>query len=151
MGWYRIDPETGMPLPETYSRASTPNLLWENAFPGVDDDPDAFYFGDGPMDMADAAADDAEKILRGRVQPTEADLEALFAERRVGDSLTGLTSGEVESLLRIVAEFWDNIDWCYEEDWDRPAREPERRQSMAWAVGGLWTALNRADDEAEGT
>src|SRR5262245_50685116 len=122
MGWYRIDPETGKPLPDTYSRASTPNLLWENAFPGVDDDPGAFYFGDAPMEMADGAADDAEAILRGRVQPTEAELAALFTDRRIGGSLCGLSPDEVASLLRIVAEFWENIDWCYKQDWLRPAR-----------------------------
>ena len=149
MGWYRIDPETGQPLADTYSKASTPDLLWENAFPGVDNDPDAFYFGDGPMDMADGAAKDAEAVLRGRVSPTETDLRALFADRQFGDSLRGLDAQAVELLLQIVAEFWDNIDWCYEEDWERPARDPERKVALEWAVGSLASRLARPDEESD--
>jgi len=149
MGWYRIDPTTGDPLPHTYSNPSTPNFRLENALPGVDDDPDAFSFGDEPMDMADWAADDAAAVLPSRVRPTEAELTALFTDRRIGGSLGGLTPDEVASLLRIVDEFWENIDWCYGEAGDRPAREPERRQSVRWAVGRLCTVLSRGDTRGE--
>ncbi len=64
MGWWRIDPETGMPLANSPSALSKPpDFVLLNVAPGVDDDTEASYLGDGTWDMASKLPSELQWLL----------------------------------------------------------------------------------------
>jgi hypothetical protein len=87
-----------------------------NAVPGVDDDEEAHYLGDGPWDMMYSAVTKITALLEGRPLPTAAEARALFMERRLQGSLAKLPPETVVLLLPLVADMWKNVDYCYDDD-----------------------------------
>jgi len=139
MGWWRIEPETGMPARESSSKLSRPpDFVLLNAVPGIDDEEEAHYQGDGPWDMAYSASDVIKKVLGARQLPTVEETRELFLNRTVPTSLAELA----DPLLQAVDEMWKDVDWCYEDDWGRPARPAERRWVAEYAVWRLFEADN---------
>ena len=85
MGWWRIDPETGMPQEGASSALSRPpDFVLLNAVPGVDDEADACYLGDGPSDMVSTMPDEIGSIVGSRVRWSADEVRGLFAEGRAG-------------------------------------------------------------------
>src|SRR5262249_32203518 len=128
MGWWRIDPETGKPLKEGRSRLSRPpGFVLLNAVPGVDQDEEAHYLGDGPWDMVASTVDEIGGLIISMQRPSADEVRKLFLDRVIPQGFVRLNSEAAESLLRAVDELWKSVDWCYEDDWERPARPAERR------------------------
>ena len=91
MGWWRIDPDTGQPLPEGRSKLSRPpDLVLLNAVPGVDGSEEAHYLGDGPWDMVDDAVREVEALLGDRPRPSGEEARRLFRDRVIPPGLAGL-------------------------------------------------------------
>jgi hypothetical protein len=138
MGWWRIDPETGMPAEGARSKLSRPpEFVLLNAVPGVDDEAEAYYLGDGPWDMAAAAANDVGQLLGAAPRPSDDELRRLFLERVLPAALAGLDSRSADRLLQVVDEMWKDVDGCYEDDWERPARPAEKKWVCEYAVDSL--------------
>jgi hypothetical protein len=141
MGWWRIDPTTGEPARESPSKLSRPpDFVLLNAVPGVDDDEEVHYLGDGPWDMACVAVDRIREVLGARQPPTAGEARELFLNRTIPASLAGIAPGVAARLLGAVDGMWKNVDGCYEDDWGRPARHGERRWVVEYAVERLTTA-----------
>jgi hypothetical protein len=127
MGWWRIDPNTGKPAKDAASKLSRPpDFVLLNAVPGADDDTEAHYLGDGPWDMVYSAVTKITNLLKAD-KPTAAEARALFMERRLQGSLAKLPPESTAKLLRIVEQMWDDVDGCYDDDWERPALPAEKR------------------------
>jgi hypothetical protein len=144
MGWWRIDPETGKPAEDGHSKLSRPpDFVLLNAVPGVDTDDEAHYLGDGPWDMAaDTARHIRELVGSEQVLPPN-EVRALCFRQAVPPGLAGLGPDARTRLLQLVEQFWADIDWCYDEDWERPARPAERR----WVCEYLIRSLTPGDDD----
>jgi hypothetical protein len=128
MGWWRIDPETGMPAKDARSALSRPpDVVLLNAVPGVDDQAGACYTGDGPWDMAGVVADELWAAVGDAEKLTEEEARGLLMDRVVPARLTETGAETTAHLLPIVDAFWRDIDWCYGEDWQRPALPTEKR------------------------
>jgi hypothetical protein len=138
MGWWRIDPDTGLPLPEGRSKLSRPpDFVLLNAVPGVDDGEEAHYLGDGPWDMVDDTIREIKALLGDRPRPSGEEARRLFRDRVIPPGLAGLGRGDAERLLRAVEELWADLDDCYEWDWGRPPRPAEKKWLCEAAVEGL--------------
>ncbi|HEY7423458.1 MAG TPA: hypothetical protein VH682_04380 [Gemmataceae bacterium] len=138
MGWWRIDPQTGKPLNDCPSRLShSPDFVLLNAVPGVDGDEEAHYLGDDPWDMACSAVDEIDAVIVGMPRPSKDEVRQLLLERVIPQTFMQLKSEAIANLLRVVDELWRNVDWCYEEDWERPARPAEKRWVCEYAVRRL--------------
>jgi hypothetical protein len=128
MGWWKIDPETGVPATDGRSKLSNPpDFVLLNAVPGVDDESEAHYLGDGPWDMAYSTAQDMKKLFPGIERLSEQVLTTLLMDGLIPPALAGAGTQTVDDVLQAVQQFWDEIDWCYRESWERPARAAERR------------------------
>src|SRR5262249_42651148 len=128
MGWWRIDPDTGMPQQDSRSKLSTPDWVLLNAVPGVDDEQEAYYLGDFPCDCAADMADELAAFLRRHrlLCPTLEELMALVLDGVVPPSFSPVGKRPVKELLTSQDELWAAIDGAYQEDWGRPARRRER-------------------------
>jgi hypothetical protein len=105
--------------------------------PGVDQDEEAHYLGDGPWDMVASTVDEIEGLIISMQRPSADEVRKLFLDRVIPQGFVRLNSEAAESLLRAVDELWKDVDWCYEDDWERPARPAERRWICEYAVGRL--------------
>jgi hypothetical protein len=135
MGWWKIDPETGMPLKDAPSALSrSPEFVLLNAVPGVDDEETACYLGDGPWDMASTVPGELQAVTGDALSLSDEQLRDLFLRRVVPPSVAGSPSEIGAHLLRVVDAFWRDIDGCYEDDWERPARPAEKRWVCEYMV-----------------
>jgi hypothetical protein len=137
MGWWRIDPETGKPAEGTPSKLSGPGIALLNAIPGVDDEADAHYLGDGPWDMAASVADEIEAVIGTDGRLSLEEVRGLLLQRAVPPRLAARGTESAAQLLRVVDAFWPDVDSCYEDDWDRPARPAEKRWVCEYAAERL--------------
>jgi hypothetical protein len=138
MGWWKIDPETGYPLKEGHSRLSRPpEFVLLNAVPGVDDDEEAHFLGDSPWDMVADAVNQIKRLHISEQRLSADEVRKLFLDRVVPPTLTTPKRENGDSVLRIVDELWKDVDWCYQETWERPARPAERRWICEDAVERL--------------
>lgn len=125
MGWWKIDPSTGAPIDDP-SALSDDQVILLNAVPGVDDDGASHYLGDGPLDMAYSLSIELRESLG---DTTKVSAVAALKWLLDGVPLADLVeAGIVADESRRVAEaFWDDVDSCYEDDWNRKALPAERR------------------------
>lgn len=137
MGWWKIDPETGKPLANARSALSRPpEMVLLNAVPGVDDEETACYLGDGPWDMASTMPGEIEEVTGDAIRLSDDQLRDLLLRRAVPPAMA---TGQPEigpRLLQVVDAFWSDIDGCYEDDWERPARAAEKRWVCEYVVEG---------------
>jgi hypothetical protein len=125
MGWHKIDPKTGAPPEHAQSALSRPpDFVLLNAVPGIDDDKAECYLGDGPWDMASAVPGEIEAVLGKTARLSDDQIRDLLLRRAVPSGLPRSKAGV--KLLQVVDAFWRDIDSCYEEDWDRPAKPAEK-------------------------
>jgi hypothetical protein len=125
MGWWQIEPATGKPKEDARSALSEPpDFVLLNAVPGIDGDEAACYLGDGPWDMASTLPDEILAAV-GPVAWSEEQVRDLFLTKSAPPDL-GFSARQIEQLHQIVDNFWKDIDFCYEDDWERPARASER-------------------------
>ena len=135
MGWWQIDPQTGKPLTGGRSRLSrSPDCVLLNAVPGVDNEEEAHYLGDDPWDFAYSAANEIKELLVGMPRPSEDELRQLLLDRVIPQRFGQLKPETVANLLQAVDELWKDVDWVYEEDWQRPALPAEKRWVCEYAV-----------------
>ena len=128
MGWHKIDPETGKPAKNAPSALSQPpDFVLLNAVPGVDDHETNCYLGDGPWDMASTLPSEIEAVTRDVLQLSDEQIRDLLLRRVVPASVGGERSDLGSKLLQVVDAFWKDIDSCYDDDWQRPARPAEKR------------------------
>lgn len=128
MGWWKIDPRTGAPARDARSALSRPpDFVLLNAVPGVDDEETACYLGDGPWDMASTVPGEIGAVVGDASRVSDDQLRDLLLRRVVPPGVGGAGSDAGVALLRVVDEFWADIDSCYEDDWERPAGPAERR------------------------
>lgn len=128
MGWYKIDPRTGAPAKDAHSALSQPpDFVLLNAVPGVDDNQADCYLGDGPWDMASTVPGEIEEVIGDELQLSDEQIRELLLRRVVPAAVGGERSDLGVKLLQVVDAFWKDIDSCYEDDWDRPARPEEQR------------------------
>jgi hypothetical protein len=138
MGWWPIDPDTGKSVEGASSGLSRPpDFTLLNAVPGIDDDDAAHYLGDGPWDMVASYVGKIEKLIGDRKRPSEQEAQRLFADRILPPALATLPAESRQRLLRLVEELWGDIDGCYEDDWERPARPAEKKWICRHAVHRL--------------
>lgn len=138
MGWWRIDPTTGEPASDSRSKLSQPpDFALLNAVPGIDDEKEAHYLGDGPWDMVFSAVSSIGKVLGAKQQFTEEEARGLFFKRIIPASLAVLPPKLARELVQIVDEMWKDVDGCYEDDWERPVRPLEKRWIGEYAVSRL--------------
>ncbi len=130
MGWWKIDPETGLPTKDT-SKISEPGSVSLNAIPGIDDDPDACYSGDTPWDAVYQAMQVLREFLGEFAEFSEEEAGRLIFDRALPVWADPGLSPEV---LRIIDTMWFEVDDCYEEDWGREAKPPEKRVAGEQAV-----------------
>jgi hypothetical protein len=132
MGWWKIDPSTGAPLDEP-SASSSDEVILLNAVPGVDDDGEAHYLGDGPLDMAYSLSNELRDLLGDSTEVAAVDALKWLLDgaplAALGES--AMTAAEIQ---RLAEGFWDDVDSCYEDDWDRKALSAERRFIAQHAV-----------------
>lgn len=130
MGWWKIDPATGQPLPNEPSLASSPDVVVLNAIPGVDDLPQASYLGDVNGDFASEQAKELIALM-GTASLNDAELRELMllsiAPANWPDAL-------VTRALASVDAFWRDLDTAYDDDWERPANEAERRWTTEYIL-----------------
>lgn len=105
--------------------------------PGVDSGEGSHYLGDGPWDMVYSTVGEIKALITSMQQPSEEEVRKLFLDRVIPQAFVELKPEAAESLLRAVDDLWKDIDWCYEEDWERPARPAERRWICEDAVRRL--------------
>lgn len=135
MGWWRIDPATGKPAKGAKSRLSQPpDRVLLNAVPGVDDDDEAHYLGDGPWDMVASYVGKIEGVFGRSARPSAAEARKLFLDRVLPKAMQSLRAASRQQILRLIEAMWADIDWCYDEDWERPARPAERKWICEYAV-----------------
>jgi hypothetical protein len=135
MGWWKIDPETGMPAKDARSALSRPpEFVLLNAVPGVDDDEAACYLGDGPWDLASTVPDEVEAVTGAALSLSKEQLRDLLLRRAVPPSVAAGRPEIGARLLQVVDAFWKDIDGIYEDDWGRPARPAEQRWVCEYAV-----------------
>lgn len=128
MGWHKIDPKTGAPAKDAQSALSQPrDFVLLNAVPGVDDDDADCYLGDGPWDMASTVPGEIEAATGDAVQFSDDELRELLLQRSVPAGVGGERSEIGVKLLQLVDAFWRDIDSCYEDDWERPAKPAEKQ------------------------
>jgi hypothetical protein len=123
MGWYRIDPNTGLSLATPSSLSKPPDFVLLNAVPGADADDAACYLGDGPWDMGSGFVTELRELLAKDDPLTREEASRLILDAAVPPRLRAAGG----TLCRAVKAFWADIDGCYEDDWDRPARQAEKR------------------------
>jgi hypothetical protein len=135
LGWWRIDPETGKPAKDARSQLSRPpEFVLLNAVPGVDDDAEASYLGDGPWNVAEDMAREIKSAIGPQRPLSEEEARLLLLERRIPASFADADVWAGSGLLAIVDEMWKYVDECYLDDWGRPARSAERRWVCEYAV-----------------
>src|SRR6476620_6690776 len=118
MGWYRIDPETGMPLKDGHSKLSRlPDAVLLNAIPGVDDDEAACYLGDGPWDMSSTMPEEIQAATGDAIRLSDDQLRDLLLRRVLPTGVADPQSQIGVKLLQVTDAFWKDIDSCYEDDW----------------------------------
>jgi hypothetical protein len=101
---------------------------------GIDLAEGADYLGDGPWDMAASTVDKIKALIMGMQLPSEEELRTLFRDRVIPKAFERIKPEAVAELLRAVDEMWSDVDWCYEEDWQRPAHPAERQCVCEYAV-----------------
>ncbi len=123
MGWWPIDPQTGESIEgKSSSLSKPPEFVLLNAVPGADNVEGEQYLGDGPSDMVSTLPKELADITETS-QWSADDIRGLFLLNKTPPNVTA----EVADQLReVVAAFWKDIDWCYEEDWDRGATAAEK-------------------------
>ncbi|HMF19561.1 MAG TPA: hypothetical protein VKE98_20305 [Gemmataceae bacterium] len=135
MGWWKIEPDTGMPVKDSRSALSQPpEFVLLNAVPGVDDDESVFYLGDSPWDLASTVPDEVDAVTGTAFALSAAELRELLLQRTVPPRLNKAGPEMGAELLQIVDAFWNDIDGCYEDDWGRPAHPAEKRWVCEYAV-----------------
>jgi hypothetical protein len=135
MGWYKIDPATGKPLNNSPSALSKPpDFVLLNAVPGVDDEEAATYLGDGPWYMASTVCGELAEALPNLKALSDDQLRDLLLNRKLPPGTADAETGD--EVLDIVDAFWDDIDSCYEDDWDRPANAAEKRWVCEYVIEG---------------
>lgn len=128
MGWHKIDPKTGAPAKDAHSAlCQPPDFVLLNAVPGVDDHENDCYLGDGPWDMASTMPAEIAAVTGDRLHPSDEQLRDLLLRRIVPPGVGGERSEIGGKLLQVVDAFWKEIDSCYEDDWERPAKPAEKR------------------------
>jgi hypothetical protein len=104
------------------SKASpSPDHTLLNAVPGVDDEEGACYLGDGPLDIVDVYAGQIAEMV-GDCRFAEEEAWRLVAERVTPPSFRDVEPVALADILQGFEQMWADVDWCYEEDWGRPAR-----------------------------
>ena len=128
MGWWKIDPGTGMPLKEGHSALSRPpEFVLLNAVPGVDSEEGAFYLGDSPWDLVSTIPREIEGVIGTARSLSDEGVRDLLLRRVVPRSVVEWRPEAAARLLQVVDAFWKDIDDIYAEDWGRPSRPAERR------------------------
>jgi hypothetical protein len=128
MGWWKIDPETGKPATDGHSKLSNPpDFVLLNAVPGADDEVDAHFLGDGPWDMAYSAAQEMKKHFPGVVRLSQQALTKLLMGGVMPPDIVRAGPPVVSNVSQTIKEFWADVDWCYQDSWERPARPAERK------------------------
>jgi hypothetical protein len=127
MGWWKIDPHTGNTDAEASSALSTEGMVLLNAVPEIDNEADACYLGDGPLDMVYSTTLEINTILGATDRPSRDEWRKFLGERETPAAILRRGAAIEAQLLGVVEQMWADIDWCYEEDWERPAREVEKR------------------------
>src|SRR5689334_23137400 len=112
MGWWKIDPKTGEPLKDSHSAVSTPEVAVLNAIPGVDDDEQTCYLGDGPWDMASTLPAELIAATDAVTHLTRRQIRDLLLRKVVPASLNGFRT----ALFKVIDAFWADIDSCYQDD-----------------------------------
>jgi hypothetical protein len=131
MGWWKIDPQTGKPVKDARSALGrAPESVLLNAVPGVDDEAAACYLGDAPWDIASTVPKKLAAATDGARALSDDQLRDLFLRRAVPPGVAEAAA----QLLRVVDAFWSDIDGCYEDDWERPARPAEKRWVCEYVV-----------------
>src|SRR5262245_32443543 len=137
MGWWRIDPETGMPAKDAASRLSRPpEVVFPNALPGVDGDSQAHYLGDSARGFAADTARQGQALLGPAESLSAGEGRRLFLDRVPPERLRG-SGPKAAKLLQIVEAMWADVDDVYQEEWGRPTRAAERRWVGEYAVRSL--------------
>ena len=135
MGWWKIDPETGMPAKDSHSALSRPpDFVLLNAVPGVDDDDAACYLGDPPWDLASTIPGEVEAVTGAALSLSDEQLRDLLMRRVVPPSVIDARPEIEARLLQVADLFWQDIDELYEDDWGRAARPAEKRWVCQYAV-----------------
>src|SRR4051812_33947985 len=102
MGWWRIDPDTGMPLKDGHSKLSRPDLVLLNAVPGVDDNEAACYLGDGPWDMSSTMPAEIAAATGDALFLSDDQLRDLLLRRVLPPGVAGPPSDIGVKLLQIT-------------------------------------------------
>jgi hypothetical protein len=137
MGWWKIDPYTGMPAEGAKSSLSPPGAVLLNAVPGADDEEGAHYLGDGPWDMVASYMGKILEDLGAAAPLSDSEARTLLMGKAWSPRLEALPRGVRGRVVKLVEELWADVDWCYDEDWERPARPAERRWVCEYAVQRL--------------
>jgi hypothetical protein len=117
--------------------SNPPEFVLLNAVPGVDDEEEAHYLGDGPWDMMQSVSSEFEPLFAEMPPLSADDIRQLLLERAM-PSVCASSSAETRAeLLRLVDEIWSDIDGCYDDDWERPARPAERRWLCEYLIKQL--------------
>ena len=135
MGWWKIDPRTGAPAKDAHSALSKPpDFVLLNAVPGVDDNEADCYLGDGPWDMASSLPEEIEAATGAVLRLSDEQIRDLLLRCVVPRGVGGKRSDIGVKLLQVVDAFRKDINSCYEEDWERPARPAEMRWICEYVV-----------------
>jgi hypothetical protein len=138
MGWWKIDVVTGQSIPDQPSLASSPDVIVLNAIPGTDDSPLASYLGDVSGDFASDLA--GQLCTLPTLQPlTESELRELLLLAIAPANWTDELAGQA---FDFVEAFWKDLDSVYQDDWERPANEAERRWTAEYVVQGYQRRLS---------
>ena len=124
MGWWQIDPATGMPL---RTSGKDPAQV------------DECYTGDSPWDAAAGSMEELRELV-GDAEFTPDEAKRLVFNRIVPD---WVDPGDAAEVLRIVDAMWDEVDDCYEESWERKAKPLEKRVAGEQAI---WSLTGAEDD-----
>jgi hypothetical protein len=125
MGWWVIDPDTGMPKKGSVSKAKPKDGgVFVNAFPGIDDAAESQYLGDEPMDWADGAAEELRASFGPDWAPAPEDIRRVLSGDNTG---AGVDASVVAKVSQTVSEFWASVDQSYQDSWQRPPTADERR------------------------
>jgi hypothetical protein len=135
MGWWRIDPQTGMTLEGASSALSRPpEFVLLNAVPDVDDEAGACFLGDGPSDMVSTLPNEVAAIAKDAGSWSADQVRELFLHGRVP---AGVGPKQASELQHVVEAFWADINGCYEDEWERPALPDEKKWICEEAVDRL--------------
>jgi hypothetical protein len=131
MGWWVIEPDTGMPKKDAVSKAKPKaGGVFVNAFPGIDDDPQSHYLGDGPMDWADDAADKLQSLFGPSWKPTAEEVRRLINQDLVDPRHPQSSADEAKEIRR---QFWEFIESDYTDSWQRKPTPAETRCVQSWS------------------